>query len=83
MPILMLRLASEQIQDILHRQLADRFAFDGRFGELPFFLLQGEDAGFDGAGDGEFVDDDVGGLVEAVDAVDGLVFDELGGWGLC
>ena len=28
-------------------------------------------------GDGEFVDEDVAGLVEAVDAVDRLVFDEL------
>lgn len=28
-------------------------------------------------GDGEFVDCDVDGLVEAVDAVDGLFFDEL------
>lgn len=43
--------------------------------------MQGKDAGFDSAGDGEFVDDDVGGLVEAVDPVDGLVFDELEGGG--
>lgn len=71
--------AAEKIQDIAHRELAHRrFALDGGFCELAFFVLEGEDAGFDGAGDGEFVDGDVAGLVEAVDAVNGLVFDELG-----
>ena len=45
--------------------------------------MQLEDAFFDGVGDGDFVDYDVDFLGEAVDAVDGLFFDELGGVSVC
>ena len=74
---LSLGISTEEIQDIFHAELADGFAFDGGLGQGAFFVLEGEDALFDGVGDGEFVDGDIHGLVEAVDAVDGLFFDEL------
>ena len=67
----------EQVEDILHAEFRDRLSLDGRGGEGAFLLLQVEDALLDAAGDGDFVDDDVDGLVEAVHAVDGLLFDEL------
>ena len=78
--MLMFRVPPEQIQDILHGQFRrGRFpaAFDGLLGEFAFLLLQLEDAGFDRVGHGEFVDGDVDRLVEPMDAVDGLFFDEL------
>ena len=80
MMMIMLGIPPKQIQNILHTQFPRGVfpaAFNGLFGELAFLVLQLQDAGFDGVGDGEFVDGDVDGLVEAVDAVDGLFFDEL------
>lgn len=77
-----LRVAAEELHDLLHAQLARAAvltAFDGLVGELALLFLQLEDALFDGVGDGDFVDYDVDFLGEAVDAVDGLFFDELGG----
>ena len=76
-PRIVLRVVLEQIEDILHAQFRDRLSLDRRRGQRAFLLLQVEDALLDAAGDGDFVDDDVDGLVEAVDAVDGLFFDEL------
>lgn len=78
-----LRIATEELHDLLHAQLASAAvlaALDGLVGELALLLLQLEDALFDGVGDGDFVDYDVDFLGEAVDAVDGLFFDELWGW---
>jgi len=78
MVTLALRILPEQIQNIPHAELRNGLsAFQGRFCEFPLLLLQREDALFDRVGDGEAVDCDVDGLVEAVDTVDGLFFDEL------
>lgn len=78
----MLRIATEQLQDLLHAELACAAlaALDGLVGELAFLFLEIEDPLFDGVFDGDFVDDYVGFLGEAVDAVDSLFFDEL--WGI-
>ena len=75
----MLRIATEQLQDLLHAELACAAlaAFDGLVGEFAFLFLEVEDTFFDRVFDGDFVDDYVGFLGEAVDAVDGLFFDEL------
>lgn len=75
-----LRIAAEELHDLLHAQLARAAvlaALDGLVGELALLFLQLENALFDGVGDGDFVDYDVDFLCEAVDAVDGLFFDEL------
>lgn len=77
MAMVIFRVAPEQFQNVLHAELADRFALDGRLGEGPFFLLKGQDALFDRVGDGQSVDDDVDRLIEPMDTVDGLFFDEL------
>ena len=50
---------------------------DGLLRQQPLLLLQLEDALLDRRLDGELVDDDVRLLREAVDAVDGLLLDEL------
>lgn len=78
-----LRIAAEELHDLLHAQLthaAVLAALDGLVGELALLLLKLEDALFDRVGDGDFVDYDVDFLGEAVDAVDSLLFDELGFW---
>lgn len=70
----------EQINDFVDAQLERALfgaAFDGLLGEEALLFLQGEDTVFDGVGDGELVDDDVDGLGETVDTVNGLLFDEL------
>ena len=67
----------EERHDVFHAKLADCLAFDGGGGELTLLLLQGENALFYRVFDGKFVDDDVNCLVQAVDAIDGLLFDEL------
>ena len=73
----MLGIPSEEVQDILQAQLRNGFAFDGGLGQLALFLLEVEDALFDAVGDSYLVNHHVDGLVEAVDAIDGLFFDEL------
>jgi hypothetical protein len=80
-----LRIATKQLHNLLHAQLAHSAvlaALNGLVGELALLLLQLEDALFDRVGDGDFVDYDVDFLGEAVDAVDGLFFDELWGEGV-
>ena len=44
--------------------------------ESALLLLQLEDSLFDGVSDRDFVDDYVDGLVESMNAIDGLFFDE-------
>lgn len=77
--MIVLSLALEQVENVFHAELADGLAaLDGSLGELAFGFLQFEDALFDAVVDGEAVDGDVDGLVEPVDAIDCLFFDELG-----
>lgn len=70
----------EQVNDFVDAQLERALsgaAFDGLLGEEALLLLEGEDTVFDGVSDGELVDDDVNGLCEPVDTVNGLLFDKL------
>lgn len=70
--------SAEQRHHVSHGQLAGScLAFDGRVCELPFAFLKVEDSIFDRIFDGKFVDFHVQGLVDTVDSVDGLFFDEL------
>jgi len=70
---------AEKVHDILHAQLADRLAaaLDGRVCKVALLGLQFEDALFDAVGDCEAVNYYVLRLVEAVDSIDCLFFDEL------
>jgi hypothetical protein len=71
---------SEQINDFVDAQLESALfsaAFDGLLGEEALLFLECEDTFFDGLCDGELVDDDVDGLSETVDSVNGLFFDKL------
>jgi hypothetical protein len=78
MAMVELGIALEQVKHILHAEFADGLAaFDGGLGQFALSFLQFEDAFFDRVVDGEAVDGDVDGLVETVDTVDGLFFDEL------
>lgn len=55
----------EELHELVEAELEGfllHAAFDGLFGEEAFFVLQVEDALFDGLGDGELVDDYVDGL---------------------
>jgi hypothetical protein len=77
---IILALAAKQGHHILHSKILDRLpAFDSCVGELTLRFLQLEDTLFDGVVDGEAVHGYVDGLVETVDAVDCLFFDELVG----
>jgi hypothetical protein len=68
----------EEVKDIFHRQLADGFAaLDSSLGKFPLSLLQLENALFDGVVDGKTVYGNIDGLIEAMDAVYCLFFDEL------
>lgn len=76
--VIILRITLEERKDVLHTKLSDCLAaLDRRLRELALRFLQCEDALFDGIVDGEAVHGYVDGLVEAVDSVDGLLFDEL------
>ncbi|KXT13604.1 hypothetical protein AC579_9772 [Pseudocercospora musae] len=68
----------EQAQNVLHGQVTHTLstAFDGSVGELSFLFLKLEDALFNGLANGESEDFDVDCLIETMDAVDGLFFDE-------
>ena len=71
---------TKQINDFVEPQLQRALfgtSLNGLLGEEPLLVLQVEDAFFHGLLDGELVDDYVDGLGEAVDAVDGLLLDEL------
>lgn len=75
----MLSIMAKKLQHVLHGEFGGSgFPLDGGVRELAFLVLEVEDTFFDGVFDGEFVDDDILGLVESVDAVDGLFFYELG-----
>lgn len=80
MAMIKLGIALEQRKHILHAELALSLAAlkRGR-GELAFGFLEKDDFLLNGVVHGETVDGHVDGLVEAVDAVDGLFFHKL--WG--
>lgn len=70
----------EQRQHILHAEFAHGLAtLQSSSGELALRFLQLQDALFDGVVDGETVNCDVDGLIQTMDTVDGLFFDELCG----
>lgn len=73
----MFRIPSEKTHDIVHAQLTHRLTLDRGIGQFALLVLELDDALLDGVFDGQLVDDHVDGLVQAVDAVDGLFFDEL------
>lgn len=76
--VVVLGFTLEQGEHVVHAELAHCLAaLERRGGELALCLLQVQDALFDAVVDGEAVDGYVDGLVEAVDAVDGLFFYEL------
>lgn len=76
--VIILGLAFEKVEDILHTQFPDSFtALNSSLGQLAFGFLEFENTLFDRVVDAEAVYGDVDGLVEAVDAVDGLFLDEL------
>ena len=78
------RVPSKELQDLFHTELADVLfgaTFNGLVCELALLFLEFEDALFDGGDDGDFVDDDVFFLGEAVDTINGLFFNEL--FGIC
>ncbi|TFB07735.1 hypothetical protein CCMA1212_000512 [Trichoderma ghanense] len=71
---------AKQVNDFVEPELERALLgapLDCLLGEEALLVLQVEDAFFHGLLDGELVDDYVDGLGEAVDAVDGLFFDEL------
>lgn len=73
-----LAFAAKQRHHILHGEVLDSFTtFNGGIGELAFCFLELEDAFFDRVVDAEAVDSYIDGLVEAVDTVDCLFFNEL------
>ena len=71
-------IALEQVENVLHAELADGLAtFNGSLCELTLSFLQLEDTLFDRVVDREAVDGYVDGLVESVDAIDGLLLNKL------
>jgi hypothetical protein len=71
-------LAAKQGHHVLHGEVLDGLAtLDSCVGELALCFLEFEDTLFYGVVDGEAVDCYIDGLVEAVDAVYCLFFDEL------
>lgn len=75
---LVLGFALEQRQNVLHAQLANGFAaLNCSFGELSLRFLKVEDALFDGVVNGETVNGHIDGLVETMDAIDGLFLNKL------
>lgn len=78
MVIGMFRVSTEELENVVHAELADGLpSFNGGVREFALLLLQGEDSFFDRVGNGQAVDYDVLCLVESVDSVDGLFFDKL------
>jgi len=74
-----LGILAEEIHDILHAQFANCLtaSLDRCICKFTLLGLQFEDALFNRVGDCEAVDYDVLSLVETMDTVDGLFFDEL------
>lgn len=75
----MLRISLEKLQNLLHTKLAGSTlaTFDRLIGKLALLLLEIQDTLFDAVFDGDFVNDDVNFLGEAVHTIDGLFFYEL------
>lgn len=70
--------ATEKCHHVAHSEFTGGgLTLDGGVGELTLALLEVDDALLDGVLDYQFVDLDVKSLVETVDTVDGLFFDEL------
>ena len=71
----------EQGNDLVEAKLEALLAhatLDGLLSKETLLLLQVEDTLLDRLGDGELVDDDVDGLRETVDTINGLFFNKLG-----
>lgn len=66
-----------ELQGVLLASRAGGGALDGLFGHEAFLFLELEDALLDGLFHCELVDDDVDGLREAVNTIDGLFLDKL------
>jgi hypothetical protein len=75
----MFGISSEQLQDLLHPQLARTAlsAFKSLVCELPLLFLKIEDSLFNGVFDCDFIDNYVDFLSETVDSIDCLFLDEL------
>jgi hypothetical protein len=75
----MFGISSEQLQDLLHPQLActTLSTFKSLVCELPLLFLKIENSLFNGVFDCDFIDYYVYFLGETVDSVDCLFFDEL------
>jgi hypothetical protein len=73
-----LGVAAEEGHHVAHGQLAGGgFALNGHVGQLALAILKIDDTFFDSAFNDHPVDLHVDRLIEAVNAVDGLFFDEL------
>lgn len=73
-------IAAEEVHDLLEAELQDvllHASLNSRLREKALLLLQGEDTLFNGLLDGDFVDDDVDLLRQAMNTIDGLLLDEL------
>lgn len=69
---------TEQRHHVLHSEILDSLAaLDGRIGEFALRFLQFENALFDRVVDAETVDCYVDGLIEAVNTINCLFFNEL------
>lgn len=79
--MIVLGIAVEKIEDVLHAQFADCLAsLNGCFCELALCFLQFEDTLFDRVMDREAVDSYIDCLIEAMNSIDGLLFYELSSW---
>lgn len=78
--IVKVRAGLEEVNELIETQLECALLgarVNGLLGELALLVLKVDDALFDCVCDGELVDDHVYGLIEAMDAIDGLFLDEL------
>jgi len=76
--VIVFGLTLEEVEDVFHGKLADGFAaLESSLGKFALGFLQLENALFHGVVDGQTVYGDIDGLVEAMDAVYCLFFDEL------
>lgn len=75
----MLSVSAEQLQDLLHAELARTAlsAFNGLMRELALLFLEVENSLFDGVLDSDLIDDHIDFLGESMDSVDCLFFNEL------
>ena len=76
--MIVLGLPLEEVEDVFHGKLADGFtALERSLGKFALGLLQLENALFNRVMDGQTVHSHIDGLVEAMDAVYCLFFNEL------